>query len=234
MMSMLKNHLSIKQWTPQDRPREKLIQNGPLYVTDAELLALLLGSGSKHETVVELARKVLLHANNNLNELARKSISDLKKIKGIGEAKAVTIAAALELGRRRGIADIIDKEKVSNSHDIARIFRSVLGDLPHEEFWVVLLNRSHKIIDKIRISKGGISGTVADVRIMLKEAIEKLASGIILCHNHPSGNLQPSEQDIQLTHKIRDAGLLLDVSLLDHIIVSEKDEYFSFADEGLL
>ena len=228
------NHLTIREWTPEDRPREKLLQKGPSHVTDAELLAILLGSGSKNETVVELARKVLLNAHNNLNELARFSIADLMKIKGIGEAKALTIAAALELGRRRGIAEIMQKDKVTTSRDVAEIFRALLGDLPHEEFWIVLLNRSNKVIDRIQVSRGGIAGTVADIRIMLKEAIDKLASGIILCHNHPSGNMQPSEQDIALTRKIKDAGLLMDITLLDHIIVSDKEEYFSFADEGII
>ena len=228
------NHLTIREWTPEDRPREKLLQKGPSHVTDAELLAILLGSGSKNETVVELARKVLLNAHNNLNELARFSIADLMKIKGIGEAKALTIAAALELGRRRGIAEIMQKDKVTTSRDVAEIFRALLGDLPHEEFWIVLLNRSNKVIDRIQVSRGGIAGTVADIRIMLKEAIDKLDSGIILCHNHPSGNMQPSEQDIALTRKIKDAGLLMDITLLDHIIVSDKEEYFSFADEGII
>jgi DNA repair protein RadC len=227
-------HVSVKLWSPEDRPREKMLQKGSSNITDTELLAILLGSGTRNETVIELAHKLLFSAKNNLNELSRLSINDLMKIKGIGEAKALVIAAAFELGKRHGISDLLHKDKILTSHNIAEIFQAKLGAIPHEEFWLVLLNRSNKIIDKIKISQGGISGTVADIRIMMKEALEKLASAIILCHNHPSGNIQPSEQDISLTKKIKEAGLLMDISLLDHVIVSAKNEYFSFADEGLL
>jgi DNA repair protein RadC len=227
-------HLTVKSWSPEDRPREKMLQKGPSNVTDTELLAILLGSGSRNETVIELSRKLLMNSQNNLNELSRLSICDLMKTKGIGQAKALIIAAAFELGKRHCIVDVLHKDKILTSRNIAEIFQARLGNIPHEEFWLVLLNRSNKIIDKIKISQGGISGTVADIRIMLKEAIEKLASAIVLCHNHPSGNIQPSEQDISLTKKIKEAGLLMDISLLDHVIVSGENEYFSFADEGLL
>lgn len=227
-------HLTVKSWAPEDRPREKMLRNGPSTITDTELLAILLGSGTKNETVIELARKILKQAGNNLHELARFSISDLTRIKGIGEAKALIIAAALELGRRYSVAGILQKEKITTSRDVAELFKARLGSLVYEEFWLILLNRSNNIIETVKISQGGISGTIADIRIMLKEALDKLASGIILCHNHPSGNIQPSHEDISLTRKVKEAGSLMDISLLDHIIVCNKDAYFSFADEGLL
>jgi len=225
--------LSIKEWAEDDRPREKMIKKGINALSNAELLAILFGTGTRNESAVELARKLLESTGNNLNELAKLNIKDFQKIKGIGEAKAISVLTALELGKRRKIEEVVDRKKIQSSKDVYEIFGSLLGDLPFEEFWVLLLNRSNSIIDKIKISQGGISGTVTDVRIILKTALDKMASGIILCHNHPSGNLKPSETDNAITQKIKEAGKLMDINVLDHIIVSEKS-FFSFADEGLI
>ena len=225
--------LKIKDWALEDRPREKLLMKGISALSDAELIAILIGSGSRNETAVELSKRILEKTNNNLNELAKLTINDLKKEKGIGEAKAISIVAALELGRRRKISDIINKQKITSSKDTFDIFQPILGDLPHEEFWILLLNRANKIIDKHRISQGGTSGTVIDIRIILKEAIEKLASSLIISHNHPSGNVLPSQQDKEITKKLKDAAALMDITLLDHLIVTDSS-YFSFCDEGIL
>ena len=226
-------NISIKDWAIEDRPREKLIAKGLGSLTDAELIAILIGSGSKDVSAVELSRKILQSANNNLNELGKLSINDLRKNKGIGEAKAITIIAALELGRRRKLSDILNKTGIKSSKDVADIFQSLLGDLPHEEFWILLLNRSNKIIDRKRISQGGVSGTVIDTKIILKFAIEQLASSIILCHNHPSGNLKPSSEDIKITKKLSNASKQVEIPVLDHIIVTDSG-YYSFADEGMM
>jgi DNA repair protein RadC len=229
----MENHssLSIKDWAIEDRPREKLIKKGVQSLSDAEIIAILIGTGSKNESAVELSKKVLKSANNNLNELGKLNIPDLTKMKGIGEAKAITILAALELGRRRKVSEIITKKKITQSKDIFELFQPILGDLPHEEFWILLLNRSNRIIDKLKISQGGISGTVIDIKIILKQAIEKLASSIILCHNHPSGNRNPSSADDSITKKLKKGADLLDIQVLDHIIVADV-EYYSYADEG--
>lgn len=229
----MENHssLSIKDWAVEDRPREKLIKKGVQSLSDAEIIAILIGSGSRNESAVELSKKVLKSANNNLNELGKLNIPDLTKMKGIGEAKAITILAALELGRRRKISEIITKKKITQSKDIFELFQPILGDLPHEEFWILLLNRSNRIIEKLKISQGGVSGTVIDIKIILKQAIEKLASSIILCHNHPSGNRNPSNADDSITKKLKRGADLLDIQILDHIIVADL-EYFSYADEG--
>lgn len=227
------NNLSIKDWNADDRPREKLLEKGLSSLSDAELIAIIIGSGNKDESAVDLSKKILNKAGNNLNELGKFSVIDLLKFKGIGEAKAVSIVAAMELGRRRATADITDRTKIESSKDIYQLFHSLLADLPHEEFWVVLLNRSNKIIDKQKISQGGISGTVTDVRIILKLAIEKFATSLILCHNHPSGNIKPSEADISITKKIRESGTIMEIALLDHLIITDGN-YFSFADEGIL
>ncbi len=227
------SNLKIKDWAAEDRPREKLLKKGLSSLSDAELIALLIGSGTRNESAVELAKKVLKNANNNLNELGKLEIKDLQKNKGIGEAKAITITAALELGRRRKLGNIIDKQKISSSTDVFELFQPLLGDLPYEEFWILLLNRSNKIIDRFKISQGGISGTVIDSRLILKTAIEKLASSIILCHNHPSGNKMPSEADDSITKKLIDGGKLFDISVLDHIIIADT-LFFSYADEGKL
>jgi len=223
--------LNLKSWAEEDRPREKLLSKGIQSLSDAELIAILISSGNRDETAVELSRRILKESQNNLNELGRKSINELMQFKGIGEAKAISIVAALELGKRRKLSEIIDKKTISSSADIYEIFHSIIGDLPHEEFWILLLNRANKIIDKMRISQGGVSHTVIDVKIILKVAVEKLASCIILCHNHPSGNCEPSSEDKNITKKLSDAAKLLDLTVLDHIIVG-ADKYYSFADEG--
>ncbi len=225
--------LNIKDWAEEDRPREKLLKNGSRSLTDAELIAILIGSGNTEETAVELSKRILSTSGNNLNELGRKSIDYLQSFKGIGEAKAITIVAALELGKRRKEAEVFSKKTITVSNDAFQYFLPLLGDLNHEEFWVLLLDRGNKIQDSFRISQGGISGTVIDVRIILKPALEKQSSNIILCHNHPSGTLHPSQADRQITTKIKDAAKLMDISVLDHIIIGQN-KYFSFADEGIL
>jgi DNA repair protein RadC len=225
--------LRITDWAVEDRPREKLVLKGTASLSDAELLGILISSGTKDKSAVDLGRELLGIVNNNLNSLGKLTISDLKKLNGIGPARAVTIAAALELGRRRKLAEIPEVPQIKCSKDVADIFQPLLSDLAHEEFWILYLNRSNKVIDRNKLSQGGISGTVTDVRIVMKRAIECLASGIIVCHNHPSGNLNPSESDSRITQKIKEAGNLMDIQLLDHLIISDKD-YYSFADNGLL
>ena len=225
--------LSIKEWAVEDRPREKMQSKGIRSLSEAELVAILIGSGNLDESAVELSRRMLASVNNNLNELGKKTIGDLRKFKGIGEVKAINIMAALELGRRRKESEPDEKPKVVTSADAARIFKPLLSDLPHEEFWVLLLNRNNLYIDKMMISQGGLSGTIIDVRIILKMALEKLACSIILCHNHPSGNLIPSQADKDITNKIKEAGKFMDIPVLDHLIIG-NDAYFSFADEGLI
>jgi len=225
--------LKITDWALEDRPREKLIQKGTSSLSDAELLAILISSGTKDKSAVDLGRELLGNVSNNLNSLGKLTIADLTKIRGIGTARAVTIAAALELGRRRKLADAQEVPQIRSSKDVADIFQPILSDLLHEEFWILFLNRSNKVITQMKLSQGGISGTVTDVRIVMKKAIECLASGIIVCHNHPSGNLNPSESDSKITQKIKEAGSLMDIQLLDHLIISDKD-YYSFADNGAL
>ncbi|MCK3683846.1 DNA repair protein RadC [Maribellus sp. YY47] len=225
--------LNIKDWAAEDRPREKLLSKGARSLSDAELIAILIGSGNLEETAVELSRRILAAANNNLNELGKRNIEFLKTFNGIGEAKAVTIAAALELGKRRKEAGVFINNKITGSKDAADYFFPLLEGLNHEEFWVMLLNRGNTIIDAFMISQGGISGTVIDVRIILKPAIEKLASSIILCHNHPSGTMQASDADKKITKKIKTAAETMDIAVLDHIIIGHNN-YLSFADEGML
>ncbi len=225
--------LSIKDWAVEDRPREKLLLKGTRSLSDAELMAILIGSGNAEDSAVELARKILANSANDLNELGKKQVTDLLKFKGIGEAKAVIILAALELGRRRKDQMPSEKTTIKSSGDAANFFKPLLEDLPVEEFWILLLNRSNTVIDKFMVSQGGLTGTVIDVRIILKTALEKLASALILCHNHPSGNTQPSEADKQITRKIKDAAQLMEISVLDHVIIAHH-QYFSFADEGIL
>jgi DNA repair protein RadC len=225
--------LKITDWAIEDRPREKLIQKGTASLSDAELLAILISSGTKNKSAVDLGRELLGIVNNNLNSLGKLTITDLKKVSGIGTARAVTIAASLELGRRRKLSEVQYVPQIQSSKDVAEIFQPLLSDLLHEEFWILFLNRSNKVINRMKLSQGGISGTVTDVRLVMKEAIECLASGIIVCHNHPSGNLNPSESDSKITQKIKEAGILMDIQLLDHLIISDKD-YYSFADNGLL
>jgi len=225
--------LKITDWAAGDRPREKLIEKGTSSLSDAELLGILISSGTKDKSAVDLGRELLCMANNNLNNLAKLSVSDLRKLHGIGPARAVTIAAALELGRRRKMAEVQDTIQIRASKDVADIFQPILSDLSHEEFWILYLNRSNKVISRMKLSQGGVSGTVTDVRIVMKKAVELLASGIILCHNHPSGNLNPSDADSKITQKIKEAGSFMDILLLDHLIISDKD-YYSFADNGLI
>jgi DNA repair protein RadC len=225
--------LNLKQWAVEDRPREKMLANGARALSDAELVAILIGSGNAEETAVELSRRILHSVENNLNDLGRKNSDFLTRFKGIGEAKALNIMAAMELGRRRKEQDNPDKAKITGSNDAADLFLPLLGDLDHEEFWILLLNRHNKIIDRFMASKGGITGTVIDVRSIMKIALDKLATSMILCHNHPSGNLSPSDADQQITQKLKEAGKMVDIQVLDHLIITQK-KYYSFADEGLL
>ena len=230
---MKSSKTSIKQWAEDDRPREKFILKGRSSLSDAELLAIILSSGSRNESAVELARRILDSASNSLVELGKYNLSELQSFKGIGEAKSISIAAALEIGRRRRSQEINVKNKIASSNDAFELLHAELSDLNTEEFWIILMNRANKVIKKIRISSGGISGTVADSRVIFKAAIDNLASAIILAHNHPSGNLKPSQSDINLTKKMMESGNILDIPVLDHIIIAENS-YFSFADEGLL
>lgn len=226
-------NLRIKDWAVEDRPREKLLSKGLKSLTDTELLAILIGSGQKNESAVEIAKKVLNLAKNNLNELGKLSIKDFKTVKGIGEAKAITLISALELGRRRKSSESKQKYKIGSSNDAFLYMQPFLEDLSFEEFWVIYMNRSNRVIDQLKISQGGISGTVIDVRIILKHGIEKLASTLIICHNHPSGNLQPSKSDIQITTKLKEAAKFHDIDLLDHLIIGDNS-YYSFADDGII
>jgi len=231
-MNYSKN-ISIKDWADDDRPREKLLIKGKGALSDAELVAILIASGNRDESAVELSKRILQSLGNNLNRLAKLSVNDLMKFKGIGKAKAISIIASLELGRRRRTADVLEKDNVGGSKDAFQILQLKLEDLPHEEFWIVLLNRANKVIDTKLVSRGGVSSTVVDSKVIFNYALESLASAIILAHNHPSGNLKPSNSDIRLTKKIVAAGKIMEVPVLDHIIVGDND-YFSFADEGLI
>jgi DNA repair protein RadC len=225
--------LKIKSWSPEDRPREKLLLKGTSALSHAELIAILIGSGTTTLSAVEVAKKILQAVENNLHELAKLSVNDLMKVKGIGEAKAVTIVAALELGRRRKDIDSQEKPRVTGSKDAFELLKGDLMDLPHEEFWVILLNRANRMMKKKKVSEGGVSGTVADPKIIFKFALEELASGVIVVHNHPSGNLAASQSDIDLTKKLKEAGKFLEVQLLDHLIIAGQ-KYYSFADEGII
>jgi DNA repair protein RadC len=225
--------VSIKHWSPEDKPREKLTLKGKSALSDAELISLLLGSGTKTSNSVELGKQILIQADNNLHHLARMTVKDFLKINGIGKVKAMTIVAALELGRRRKDLEQDEKPRISKSVDAFEIIRPNLMDLKHEEFWLILLNRANRLIRKCMISQGGVAGTVADPKIIFKAALEELACGIILAHNHPSGNLTASQADIDLTKKLSAAGKMLEIQVLDHIILAGQ-KYFSFADEGLI
>ncbi len=226
-------YISIKSWAEEDRPREKLLLKGKAALSEAELIGILIGSGTSSMSAVDLSKLILSSANHNLNELARYSVKDLTKFKGIGEAKAISIVAALELGRRRREQETIKRPKITASKDAYELMKGHLLDLPHEEFWILMLDRSNHVIKKGQISSGGVSGTVVDPKLVFKNALDELASYIILVHNHPSGNLKPSEPDIRLTKKIKDAGFMLEIPILDHIIIT-NESYFSFADEGIL
>jgi DNA repair protein RadC len=232
-MEEIKQSFGIKSWAEDDRPREKLIGKGRQILTDAELIAILIGSGNREDTAVELSKKILASVSNNLNELGKLSISDLSKFKGIGEAKAISIIAALELGRRRRETETVKRDKITCSKDVFDIMKPIMLDLPHEEFWLLILNRSNTVIKKELISRGGVSGTVVDTKIIFKSAIENLASSIIISHNHPSGNLKPSDADIKITKNIKDAGKIMDIPLFDHLIITDKG-YYSFNDEVIL
>ncbi|MBK6639865.1 MAG: DNA repair protein RadC [Bacteroidetes bacterium] len=222
---------NLKAWAEADRPREKLMNQGRNALSDSELLAILIRSGTKKETAVELSRRILNSVSNDLMQLSRLSISDFMKFKGMGEVKAITVMAALELGRRRRSAEAVQLVKVTSSKTVADLFIPLLSDLNHEEFWVLLLNRANNIIGKHQISKGGLSGTVVDSKVIFKLALESSSSSIIMCHNHPSGNHKPSDADLSLTKRIVEAGKVLDISVLDHLIIA-GELYYSFADEG--
>ena len=230
---MENKRLTIKRWAEEDRPREKLLLKGKSALSDAELIAILIGSGNKHQSAVELSQVILDHFENDLSSLAKVSVKDLQKFKGIGEAKAITIVAALELGRRRKSSDPIKKLKITSSKEAYKLLLGDLSDLRHEEFWLVFLKRNNEVIKKEMLSRGGISGTIVDSKMIFKRALEEIASGIILAHNHPSGNLNPSIEDISLTKKVKDAGKSLDIVILDHLIITENG-FFSFADEDML
>ncbi|GAB3543385.1 RadC family protein [Spirosoma fluminis] len=227
------NSGTIQSWAEEDRPREKLMLKGKAALSEAELIAILINSGTIDLTAVDVAKIILKSVGNNLNELARLSIKDLSKFRGIGEAKAISIVAALELGRRRKEQDRPQRAKITCSRDAYNEMIPHLLDKPHEEFWILLMNRANEVLRPVQISAGGVSGTVADPKIIFKQAIEHLASSMILLHNHPSGNLTPSQADKDLTRKLKDAGRLLDIPVLDHLIFTDK-AYLSFADEGIL
>lgn len=233
-MNPYEQKLSIKSWKEEDRPREKLLNRGKAALTDAELLAILIGSGNKEETAVALCQRILGNHYHDLAEVSRLSVHELMHYKGIGEAKAISIVAALELGRRKLLAaNSRQRAQIKSSRDAYELMQPVIGDLPHEEFHALYLTRSNKVMHRERISVGGVAGTVADIKIILKKAVNLLASGCIVCHNHPSGSLRPSVADQKLTKKLKEAGALLDVQLLDHLIITDAG-YYSFADEGQL
>jgi DNA repair protein RadC len=226
-------NFSIPQWSEDDQPREKLLKKGRAALSDAELIAILIGSGNRLESAVDLGMRILSGVDNNLHELSQLSLPQLTAYKGIGKAKAVTISAALELARRKRETMPRDMRKISSSHHVFQIMQPVLGELSHEEFWIIYLNNANKVLSKSQLSKGGMTGTIVDVRLAMKIALQLSATSLILCHNHPSGVLQASEADRQLTRKIQLAGENLDIKVLDHIIVTEND-FLSFADEGIL
>ncbi len=227
----MKEKLTINQWAEEDRPREKMLEKGIGALTDAELLAILIGSGNTEETAVELMRRVLASCNHNLNELGKLTVDDLCTFKGIGPAKAISICAASELGKRRKLSELTERNQVTCSTDVYNLLHPLMCDLPTEECWVLLLNQSNKVIDKVKISSGGISETSVDVRCVLREALMKRAVSIILCHNHPSGNARPSKEDDKLTSKVRQAGDYMNINLADHLIVCDG-HYYSYVDEG--
>ena len=233
MENINKASTSIKNWAVDDRPREKLLSKGAAALSDSELLAILINNGHKERSAVEIAKEILRLGNNNLNELGKLSLKDFQGIKGIGEAKAITIASALEFGRRRQATSALEKTVIRMSSDIAEYLRAIIKDFTYEVFGVMYLNKANKINHFEIVSQGGITGTVADPRIILKRALEQDATSIVLCHNHPSGNLKPSRADEELTNKIKEAARYLDIRVMDHIIVSDEG-YFSFADEGIL
>ncbi|MFT4838230.1 MAG: DNA repair protein RadC [Nonlabens sp.] len=227
------SHFSIKNWSLNDRPREKLLHKGSSSLSEAELIAILIGSGTRKMSAVELSRMMMNDSQNSLDILGKKSLKELMKYKGIGEAKAISIAAAMELGKRRAMEMPAALPKIKSSKDAFRIMQPIIGELPHEEFWVMLLDNAHKVLEKKNISIGGITGTLVDIRLVFKKAIEAGAVAMVLAHNHPSGTLQPSVQDKSLTNKLIEAGKLLDIKVLDHLIITQQS-FYSFADEGQL
>lgn len=228
----MEQNFSIKNWAEDDKPREKLMLKGKAALSDAELVAILIGSGSRNESAVDLSKRILASVSNNLNALGKLSLKQLMEFKGIGEAKAISIAAALELGRRRRAEETLELQKITSSKAVFDIMQPIIGELPHEEFWVLYLNNSNKVIYKSQLSKGGITGTVVDVRLIFKTALEQNATSIILTHNHPSGKLLASDADKEITKKLKLAGEQLDIKVLDHIIITESG-YYSFQDEGI-
>lgn len=230
---MKSTNFTIPNWSEDDRPREKLMIKGKDALSDAELIAILIGSGSRDESAVELSKRILASVKNNLNSLGKLNLSQLCEFKGIGEAKAISILAAMELGRRRRLEEAEELIKITSSNSIYNLMQPLLGELPHEEFWVLYLNNSLKVISKQQLGKGGITATVIDVRLVFKTALEVGATSIILCHNHPSGSLIPSLEDKKITEKIKIAGQNLEIKVLDHLIITEND-YFSFADKEIL
>ncbi len=225
--------VSVKDWALEDRPREKLMLKGAMALSDSELLAILIGSGTREKSAVEVCQEILADTDNDLNKLARYNVSDLTQYKGIGPAKAISIVSALELGRRRKNTGAKEVKKITSSRDAYHVLYPYLSDLNHEEIWALFLNRSNRVESVKRISEGGISSTVLDVRLVLREALNRYASGIILAHNHPTNNCMPSEQDIRITTKLKDAAKIMDISLLDHLILC-GDNYYSFADENMM
>lgn len=225
--------MGIKSWALDDRPREKLLSKGQASLSDAELLGIIIGSGTKEGSAVELGKKILGSVANSLSEVSRLSVSDLTRFKGIGIARAINIVAALELGRRRRFSESITRKTVTSSRDAFELMHSVLSDVVYEEFWIITLNRGNMVKRTIRISEGSVAGTVADPKKIFKLALEDNASAIILCHNHPSGAIKPSENDIRITRKCKEAGIFMELPVLDHLIIGD-DSFFSFADEGLL
>jgi DNA repair protein RadC len=227
------NGMPIKSWAEADRPREKLKIKGKQQLSEAELMAILLGSGSREESALALSKRMLSSFNNDLTAVGKAELHDLKKFKGIGEVKAIKIIAALELGRRRQLTSIIEKPQVCSSKEAFDALAPLMIDLPHEEFWIIMLNRANRVIGREKISSGGVAGTVVDAKVVFRKAIQRLACALILAHNHPSGNLRPSQSDIDLTKKLIRAGQALDISVLDHLIITHKG-FFSFADEGVI
>lgn len=226
-------HRAINTWAEEDRPREKLLLKGRDALTDAELIAILIGSGTVGASAVTIAQLILDQAGGNLHELGKWSIKQFQHFKGMGEAKAITIAAALELGRRRQLSDLRERPRVANSRDAFNAIAPLLTDLHHEEFWLLLLNRNHEVFARERLSSGGTAGTVVDVKMLFKAALEGRATAVVAIHNHPSGSLAPSQEDINLTKRLAQAGQIMDLPLLDHLIISERG-YYSFADEGMM
>ena len=225
--------VSIKYWAEGDRPREKLLDKGKISLSDGELIAILIGSGSKNESAVELSKRILAASENKLNELGKLSVKQLTKFKGIGEAKAVTIVAALELGRRRRGEEAVERKQITSAEDAFEVMQPIIGDLNHEEFWIIYLNNSHKILQKLQLSKGGMTGTLVDVRLAFKNALEVGATAVILVHDHPSGSLNPSQADKALTKKLIAGGESLDIKVLDHLIITQNS-FVSFANKGIL